>query len=220
MATSRSSTHDSTRALDEHQLAWQLGAAAVGLLLVILGLVWLRHQLPTRRHLHDTTLDVHDDTPGTTIVDGRAFANAFEADVRRHPDVLDARADMLLTTASYGSVSPPPTTSTSNVSSPTLCDPPSPASPPSPTWPPHRNPRSTSASTNTTAAPCNRRNSAPARGSGPARVTSPATRSRVDSPARSGRGGLRGSRLLPIGYAGVCQHAFLTMHHVRTTTRA
>jgi hypothetical protein len=83
-------------ALDEHQLAWQLGTAAGGLLLVILGLVWLRHQLPTRRHLHDTTLDVHDDTPGNTIVDGRAFANAFEADVRRHPDVLDARADMLL----------------------------------------------------------------------------------------------------------------------------
>jgi hypothetical protein len=83
-------------ALDDHQLAWQLGAAAVGLLLVILGLVWLRHQLPTRRHFHDTTLDVHDDTPGTTIVGGRAFANAFEADVSRHPDVLDARADMLL----------------------------------------------------------------------------------------------------------------------------
>ena len=63
---------------------------------MILGLVWLRHQLPTRRHLHDTTLDVHDDTPGNTTVDGRALANAFEADVRRHPDVLDARADMLL----------------------------------------------------------------------------------------------------------------------------
>jgi hypothetical protein len=63
---------------------------------VILGLVWLRHQLPTRRHLHDATLEVHDDTPGATIVGGRAFANAFEADVSRHPDVLDARADMLL----------------------------------------------------------------------------------------------------------------------------
>ena len=83
-------------ALDGHQLAWQLGAVAVGLLLAILGLVWLRRQLPTRRHLHDTTLNVHDDTPGTTTVDGRALANAFEADVRRHPDVLDARADMLL----------------------------------------------------------------------------------------------------------------------------
>ena len=44
----------------------------------------------------DTILDVHDDTPGHTTIDGRAFANAFEADVRRHPDVLDARADMLL----------------------------------------------------------------------------------------------------------------------------
>lgn len=83
-------------ALEDHQLAWQLGAVGVGLLLTILGLVWLRHQLPSRRRLHDTSLDVHDETPGHTTVDGRAFANAFEADVRRHPDVLDARADMLL----------------------------------------------------------------------------------------------------------------------------
>jgi hypothetical protein len=83
-------------ALDDHQLAWQLGAVVVGLLLVIAGLVWLRHQLPARRQLHDTHLDVHDETPGNTIVDGRALANAFEADLRGHPDVLDARADMLL----------------------------------------------------------------------------------------------------------------------------
>jgi hypothetical protein len=83
-------------ALDDHQIWWQLGTVVVGVLLLILGLVWLRHQLPAGRQLRDTTLDVHDDTPGDTVVDGRAFANAFEADVRRHPDVLDARADMLL----------------------------------------------------------------------------------------------------------------------------
>jgi hypothetical protein len=83
-------------ALRDHQLAWQLGTAAVGVLLVILGLLWLWHQLPARRHLHETRLAVADDTPGNTIVDGRALANAFEDDVRRHPDVLDARADMLL----------------------------------------------------------------------------------------------------------------------------
>ena len=82
--------------LQDDQLAWQLGTAAVGVLLLILGLVWLRHQLPTRRQLHDTRLTVADDTPGNTIVDGRALANAFEGDVRRHPDVLDATADMLL----------------------------------------------------------------------------------------------------------------------------
>jgi hypothetical protein len=82
--------------LQDDQMAWQLGTVAVGLLLLILGLVWLRRQLPTRRQLHDNRLAVADDTPGNTIVDGRALANAFEADVRRHPDVLDARADMLL----------------------------------------------------------------------------------------------------------------------------
>ena len=82
--------------LEDNQIWWQLGTLAAGVLALILGLVWLRHQLPARRQLHDTTLDVHHDTPGDTIVDGRAFANAFEADVRRHPDVLDARADMLL----------------------------------------------------------------------------------------------------------------------------
>ena len=82
--------------LQDQQLAWQLGTAAVGLVLVLLGLMWLRHQLPARRRLHDTQLTVGDETPGTTTVDGRALANAFESDVRRHPDVLDARADMLL----------------------------------------------------------------------------------------------------------------------------
>lgn len=82
--------------LQDDELAWQLGAVAVGLLLVILGLAWLRHQLPARRRLHNTSLALADDTPGNTTVDGRAFANAFEADVRRHPDVLEARADMLL----------------------------------------------------------------------------------------------------------------------------
>jgi hypothetical protein len=82
--------------LQDHQLAWQLGTTAVGVLLLVLGLVWLRHQLPTRRQLHDTPLAVADHTPGNTIVDGRALANAFEGDIRRHPDVLDARADMLL----------------------------------------------------------------------------------------------------------------------------
>ena len=84
-------------ALDDHQLAWQLGAVAVGLLLAILGLVWLRHQLPSpasppRHHPRRRTTTHREHT----TVDGRAFANAFEADVRRHPDVLDARADMLL----------------------------------------------------------------------------------------------------------------------------
>ena len=82
--------------LQDDQLAWQLGTAAVGVVLVILGLVWLRHQMPTRRQLHDTRVIVADDTPGNTIVAGRALANAFEADIARHPHVLDARADMLL----------------------------------------------------------------------------------------------------------------------------
>ena len=82
--------------LQDDTLGWQLGTAAVGMLLVFLGLIWLRRQLPARRHLHSTTLTVADDTPGSTTVDGRALANAFEADVRRHPDVLDAHADMLL----------------------------------------------------------------------------------------------------------------------------
>jgi hypothetical protein len=78
------------------QLWWQLGTLAAGLLLATAGLIWLRRQLPAGRRLHDTHLDVHDDTPGNTVIDGHALANAFETDVRRHPDVLDARADMIL----------------------------------------------------------------------------------------------------------------------------
>jgi hypothetical protein len=84
------------RSIDDHQLWWQLGTLAAGLLLASAGLLWLRHQLPAGRRLHDTRLDVHDDTPGHTVVDGHALANALEADVRSHPDVLDARADMIL----------------------------------------------------------------------------------------------------------------------------
>jgi hypothetical protein len=82
--------------LQDDELAWQIGTAAVGLLLLVLGLVWLRRQLPARRQLHDTRLAVTDDIPGSTVVNGRALANAFEGDIGRHPDVLDARADMLL----------------------------------------------------------------------------------------------------------------------------
>ncbi len=85
------------RSLDDHRIWWQLGTVGVGLLLVVLGLLWLRRQLPSGRRLHDTTLtNLGDDIPGRTSIDGRALANGLEADLQRHPDVLDARADVLL----------------------------------------------------------------------------------------------------------------------------
>lgn len=85
------------RSLDDYRIWWQLGTVGVGLLLVVLGLLWLRRQLPSGRRLHDTTLtNLGDDIPGRTSIDGRALANGLEADLQRHPDVLDARADVLL----------------------------------------------------------------------------------------------------------------------------
>jgi hypothetical protein len=84
------------RSLDDNRWWWQLGAFAAGLVLAAVGLVWLRHQLPAGRQLHPTTLDVDDGIPGDTVINGHALANAFEADIRRHPAVLDTRADMLL----------------------------------------------------------------------------------------------------------------------------
>lgn len=85
------------RSLDDHRIWWQLGTVGVGLLLVVLGLLWLRRQLPSGRRLHDTTLtNLGDDIPGRTSIDGRALANGLEADLQRHPDVLHARADVLL----------------------------------------------------------------------------------------------------------------------------
>jgi hypothetical protein len=85
------------RSLTDHQTWWQLGTVGVGVVLVALGLWWLRHQLPARRELHDTTFtDLGDGTPGDTTINGRALANGLEADLRRHADVIDARAEVLL----------------------------------------------------------------------------------------------------------------------------
>jgi hypothetical protein len=79
------------------QTWWQVGAVGVGVVLVVIGVWWLRRQLPPRRVLQDTTFgDLGDGTAGDTIIHGRALANGFEADLRRHPDVIDARADVLL----------------------------------------------------------------------------------------------------------------------------
>lgn len=71
------------------------GATAVGVLLTLIGLVWLRTQLPPRRHHEDVRVD--DDTGGVeglNIVDGGALAAALEDDLERHPDVLSATAEM------------------------------------------------------------------------------------------------------------------------------
>ncbi|MFN7149896.1 MAG: hypothetical protein ACK4V6_10495 [Microthrixaceae bacterium] len=70
-------------------------ATAVGVLLVLLGLLWLRTQLLPRRRHEDVRLD--DDTDGAAginIVAGGALASALEDDLERHPDVLSATAEM------------------------------------------------------------------------------------------------------------------------------
>jgi hypothetical protein len=68
---------------------------AAGVVLVVIGLAWLRSQIPPRRHHEDVRFD--DDTGGATgvnLVDGGALAAALEDDLERHPNVLSATAEM------------------------------------------------------------------------------------------------------------------------------
>lgn len=76
----------------------RVGSAAAlgaGALLVVIGVLWLRSQVPPQRRHGDVVVD--DDTgetAGRNVVDGGALAAALEGDLERHPDVLSATAEM------------------------------------------------------------------------------------------------------------------------------
>lgn len=86
------------RSLESHSVWFQAGALAVGVVLVVLGAVWLRRQIPPLRHQqsHDVP-NSSDKIAGTNTVDGSALARALAADLERHPSidraVVEVRSD-------------------------------------------------------------------------------------------------------------------------------
>jgi hypothetical protein len=84
--------------LESDAVWFQIGALAIGVLLVALGAMWLRRQIPPLRHQQSHDLpNTSDETPGTNIVDGAALAGALAADLERHPAidraVVEVRSD-------------------------------------------------------------------------------------------------------------------------------
>ena len=70
-------------------------ATGFGLFLVVIGVLWLRSQVPRRRRHEDVRAEgASVGVAGMNIVDGGALAAALEDDLERHPDVLSAVAEM------------------------------------------------------------------------------------------------------------------------------
>jgi hypothetical protein len=82
------------RLLDQHELAFQLGAAAVALVLITVGVMWLKNQIPPVRQRQDNRFENPDsEYPGRNTVSGGAVAHALEADLERSESVARARAE-------------------------------------------------------------------------------------------------------------------------------
>ncbi len=89
------SYYQQVRDLARDYPAWTIAAFIVaGLLLLLIGLSWIRRQIatPTTR-LREVTLQ--DDTNGSTVVDADVVSHALARDLERMPDVYDASARLL-----------------------------------------------------------------------------------------------------------------------------
>jgi hypothetical protein len=82
------------RLLSDHQLAFQIGALVVALVLIATGIVWLKNQIPPIRHQEDNEFDNPDpEHPGRNAVRGGALAHALEAHLETSEPVQRARAE-------------------------------------------------------------------------------------------------------------------------------
>jgi len=82
------------RLLADDRLAFQLGAVAVALVLIAIGIFWLRNQIPPIRHQDDNEFENPDpDHPGRNTVRGGALAQALEAHLELAEPVHRARAE-------------------------------------------------------------------------------------------------------------------------------
>jgi hypothetical protein len=83
------------RALRHHELLLQCLALGFGLLLVVVGAIWLRALIPPLARQSDQRLESGEGpVTGTNIVKGAALANALSADVERNQWVQHARAEI------------------------------------------------------------------------------------------------------------------------------
>jgi hypothetical protein len=86
---------DGRRLFADHQLAFQLAALVAGLLLLAVGVLWLKMQIPPHRHQEDATFDNPDaDVAGRNTIDGGALSHAFERDLERSSHIRRARAEL------------------------------------------------------------------------------------------------------------------------------
>jgi hypothetical protein len=80
---------------DNHQLAFQLGAVAVAVVLVTAGAMWVRNQIPPIAHQHDQPIaNRNGELPGTNTVRGDALAHALAADLERPTFINRAQAEI------------------------------------------------------------------------------------------------------------------------------
>ncbi len=80
--------------LDTHELWTRTAVVAAGLLLILIGTVWLRAQIPPTRHQEDNHFENPDtDLVGSNVVTGRALARALETDLERSDLIGRARAE-------------------------------------------------------------------------------------------------------------------------------
>lgn len=80
--------------LNAHEL-WTRGVVvATGLLLIVIGTMWLRAQIPPIRHQENNHFENSDtDLAGSNTVTGRALARALETDLERSDLIDRARAE-------------------------------------------------------------------------------------------------------------------------------
>jgi hypothetical protein len=82
-------------ALRSDTVLFQASALAAGVILVLIGLVWLVGLIPPRRRHQDHEFANSATVRGRNIVRGGALAGAIEDDIERHSDVDRAVAEFL-----------------------------------------------------------------------------------------------------------------------------